>query len=154
MKADSTSFLELIDPLKEFIKFQFINCKYDWKKEQCETLFNDIESIAKDTSGKSHFIGTIVYVDEYLDSSFHKLTIIDGQQRLTTIMLLLKAIADSGDDTMLKEEINNTYLKNTYCNKSLEIKLCPIEADAKIYRDLINGNLDDQSEYESNVIKN
>lgn len=63
---------------------------YDWKKEHCETLFDDLMSVYRNNIS-AHFFGSIVYVGEDLASGT-ELSIIDGQQRLTTISLLLLAI--------------------------------------------------------------
>ena len=64
---------------------------YSWDEEQCEELFNDIlDSVAK---GKSHYIGNIVYyVGENNRAGFSEYILVDGQQRITSILLLLSAI--------------------------------------------------------------
>ena len=54
---------------------------YDWKKENCERLFDDIINIIK--NNKSHFIGTFVYLENSGADIFRELIIIDGQQRIT-----------------------------------------------------------------------
>lgn len=65
---------------------------YAWEQEQCDQLFVDILNI--NSSDKQHFLGTITYIVHSGDNSI-EFTIIDGQQRITTIMLLLKAIQDN-----------------------------------------------------------
>ncbi len=62
---------------------------YAWKTEQCEQLLADILSIT--LTDKQHFLGTITYIVHSGDNSI-EFTIIDGQQRITTLMLLLKAL--------------------------------------------------------------
>ena len=65
---------------------------YDWTNTECKELLNDIISVETENRG-THFIGSIVYVtDDFLSSELKQLTIIDGQQRLTTIILLFYAI--------------------------------------------------------------
>jgi uncharacterized protein with ParB-like and HNH nuclease domain len=63
---------------------------YDWSHSQCKQLLDDILEIGKNTKMDAHFIGSIVYVhdDIYSASGIRELTIIDGQQRLTTLMLI------------------------------------------------------------------
>jgi len=59
-----------------------------------------------DSNRNSHFMGTIVYAEGESTATFRAFTVIDGQQRLTTIMLLLKAIADYSEDEELKEVLD------------------------------------------------
>jgi len=67
---------------------------YDWTQMQCQQLFNDILAVGADESLSGHFIGSIVYVhdDVYTVSGLRELTIIDGQQRLTTLTLIFIAL--------------------------------------------------------------
>lgn len=112
---------------------------YTWKKENCKLLFDDILSIC-DKSDKRHFIGSIVFVDDpdaYI--------IIDGQQRITTISILLLAIrnaimkghittGNSADDDMLVDEINYEFLINRYSkSKEHRMKLKPFRDDCTAY---------------------
>lgn len=63
---------------------------YKWDQEECETLWEDITRFAEEYKDKDYyFLGTIV---TYSNSKTNKLEIIDGQQRVTTLMLLLRAI--------------------------------------------------------------
>ena len=75
------------------------------EKTHCERLFEDIEKIAKDEERESHFLGTIVYVDGKRTANFREFIVIDGQQRLTSTMLLLKALTDEIVDDSLREDI-------------------------------------------------
>ena len=105
---------------------------YDWKYEQCERLINDIRVICN--TDKEHFIGTICYKET--DRS--ELTIVDGQQRITSIMILLKALHDISQDSKLKEYIYNEILINKYTsNLDIKMKLKPIKKDESVYRKLI-----------------
>ena len=63
---------------------------YDWKKQQCRQLIEDICAVGADRRRDAHFIGSIVYIhdDVYSSSGIRDLTIIDGQQRITTITLI------------------------------------------------------------------
>ena len=102
-----------------------------WKQEQCRQLFDDILT-AIDT-GKSHFLGTICYKEE--DNTR---VIIDGQQRITSLMLLLKALYDASMDTALRTEIQNAYLLNPCENGAHKLKLKPIQRDAGVYKRLLS----------------
>ena len=81
---------------------------YKWDIERCETLWNDIENFAQTEakSGSDYFLGTIVtYKNETNDDE-----IIDGQQRITSFMLLLRAFYKKLEDMVEDREVNN--LKN------------------------------------------
>ena len=130
-------------PLNEFIeghKIQFIipvyQRNYDWLIENCDQLFSDLVKLSR-SSRHSHFFGSIVTASA--DSSYNRL-LIDGQQRLTTISLLLlagiQAVKDNSleisDDSKI-EEAYEVFLKAKFCNSERKIKLVPIENDRIAY---------------------
>ena len=134
---------------------------YDWMKSQCKQLLDDIIDIGK-TRRAAHFIGSIVYIhdDVYSTSSIRELTIIDGQQRITTITLLYIAMykmAQELEDQRLVEKIHETYLINKFSKETDEVeklKLKPTENNAKAIKFLLRGNsFETFSEY-SLIIEN
>lgn len=106
---------------------------YDWKQEHVRRLLDDIKTIVR--TGKKHFLGTIVHMADSttLLGGVSQYIIIDGQQRLTTMMILLNALADvaeANDDAEVAKKINDQYLHNVYCtNMDLKVKLKPIKSD-------------------------
>lgn len=69
--------------------------RYEWKEENVLTLLDDIVLVANNNEdGACHFIGSIMYKSSGLEDGVEKRTIIDGQQRLTTISILLLALED------------------------------------------------------------
>ncbi len=64
--------------------------EYRWREEVCEQLLSDIRAVAAETDGRSHFIGSILATGEVGGG----VTLVDGQQRIVTLMLILAAIAD------------------------------------------------------------
>lgn len=146
MKADNVALLEFIGASKRTFYIPVYQRNYDWRKVQCQTLFRDIEAIAISENRSSHFMGTIVYVEGESNATFRAFTVIDGQQRLTTIMILLKAIVDSIDDEDLKEDIFESYLINRRCPESLRIKLKPMKEDARNFQRLIDNQINDMEE--------
>ena len=119
--------------LNEFIagnKCQFVipvfQRNYDWRKKDCERLFNDIIDLAEDSLHKDrkHFMGAFVCkFNKFVDTSFNQYVLIDGQQRLTSITLILKALYDYlecfGDKyEEMRSEINETYLINKFAKDS------------------------------------
>ena len=105
---------------------------YDWTRVQCQQLFNDILAIGADESQSGHFIGSIVYVhdDVYTASGLSELTIIDGQQRLTTLTLIFIALyrhaIATGKDQQA-QRIYKTYLINEFAEDAEKLKLKPTD---------------------------
>ena len=106
MKADAISLAKLFR--ESGIKFivPVYQRNYDWKEEECNVLFKDIESIHNKNREK-HFIGSIVYISNSETSviGINEYVIIDGQQRITSSMLFLKALFDITNDEELKAKI-------------------------------------------------
>lgn len=146
MKADSINLLEFINASKRTFVIPVYQRNYDWKKLQCLTLFRDIEKIAHDTKRAIHFLGTIVYIQGEDTATFKEFIVIDGQQRLTSIMLLLKAIMERITDEDIKEDIYESCLINKRAPEEFRIKLKPMKADYGIYKELINGDIDNLEE--------
>lgn len=138
MEAQKINMLELIDGKRVF-SIPVYQRNYDWKISNCERLFKDIEKIAKDEKRDSHFLGTLVYVDGKKTASFREFIVIDGQQRLTSIMLLLKALAVTVSDEAIKQEIDGRYLINMWGPDELRIKLKPIKNDSITYEKILNN---------------
>ncbi len=110
---------------------------YTWEEENCEKLLQDIINISQNK--KTHFMGSITYILHYIDDekSLRKLqefVIIDGQQRVTTIMLLLKAIETKIPNEEIKKEIDG--LLNLSRQK---LRLKPIKSDKEAF-DLVMQN--------------
>ncbi|WP_139543071.1 DUF262 domain-containing protein [Helicobacter pylori] len=110
---------------------------YTWEEENCEKLLQDIVSISQNK--KTHFMGSITYILHLIDDekSLRKLqefVIIDGQQRVTTIMLLLKAIETKIPDEEIKKEIDG--LINLTGQR---LRLKPIKSDKEAF-DLVMQN--------------
>ena len=117
---------------------------YTWRKENCKLPFHDILNICEDSNMK-HFIGSIVFVD---DSEAY--VIIDGQQRVTTISILLLALRNAilngdivSDDASLVDQINYRFLMNQFAkDNNHRMKLKPFRDDSKAY-DALFGNNDE-----------
>lgn len=146
MKADNLSLLEFIGSSKRTFRIPVYQRNYDWKRPECTTLFRDIESIARDPERVSHFLGTIVYVDGESSANFREFIVIDGQQRLTSIMLLLKAISDLVEGEELRQEIRESYLINRFSPEELRIKLKPMKSDSMNFQKLIDDQMSEMEE--------
>ncbi|WQR95606.1 DUF262 domain-containing protein [Helicobacter pylori] len=110
---------------------------YTWEEENCEKLLQDIVSISQNK--KTHFMGSITYILHWIDDKkslrqLQEFVIIDGQQRITTIMLLLKAIETKIRNEEVKKEIDG--LLNLSGQK---LRLKPIKSDKEAF-DLVMQN--------------
>ncbi len=128
---------------------------YDWKEKNCLQFFEDIKSIGLQSERKSHFMGSIVYVSNSDTDSidFKEYVIIDGQQRLTTSTLFLKALHDVFDDESKKEEILEEYLINKRLDEKNKLKLKPIKKDDEVFKKLLKNDFD-TIDTNSNIYKN
>ena len=120
---------------------------YDWKTENCKQLYDDLIKVVR-RGRKSHFFGSIVSVHN--DGEFNEYLVIDGQQRLTTISLLLLAMYNLMKNGVLTpakgnlaEKIYKTYLIDEWQDDDTRIKLKPVKND----RDAFGRLFDDQSQH-------
>ena len=107
---------------------------YDWKKSHCDQLFNDLESLLNQKKPE-HFLGTVVYQSRK-SNTFTEQIIIDGQQRITSVILLAKAVHDLSDNEELRERIFTAFIKNSKFDA--EFKLRPSEFDSEVFKKLMN----------------
>ena len=132
---------ELIAKENRQFKIPVYQRSYDWRPSQCKRLYSDI--IYSINAGlDNHFTGTVVYLNSKYSSSHTEEIIIDGQQRITTILILLKALYDkavTSDDVELVRSVS-TYIKNS--NKEVSSKLIPVKNDFDDYNDLMSNNID------------
>lgn len=144
---------DTIEKNKRVFKIPVYQRNYDWSTRECEKLFSDIINAFR--TQKKHFTGTIVYITRGRSSSpLTEDLIIDGQQRITTIMILLKAILDSASeaDAAITFELKDL-LFNRHCEEQYKLKLKPVKADDKQFQALM---LDDKESFDnnSNIIRN
>ncbi|WRB39440.1 DUF262 and DUF1524 domain-containing protein [Helicobacter pylori] len=132
---------------------------YSWGKEQCKQLWDDIIKIGGNDKMNRHFIGSILYVlDGNTPSS--PLLIIDGQQRLTTITLLLIALRDylNDEDEFLekfsRKKIENRYLINSDKDGDKKFRLILSESDKDTLLSLIDENRRKPSEPSLKIVEN
>lgn len=131
---------------------------YDWKIENCKQLYDDLIKVIRNNR-KSHFFGSVVSVYEPSSARNIEFLVIDGQQRLTTITLLLLAMYNliqegmvSYKTPMLNDMIYEQLLVDKYQEKDKRIKLKLIKNDKNAFDKLF----DDQDDYilDSNITVN
>ena len=96
MKASEASFLEFIRKSPQFV-IPIYQRTYSWTERECRQLWDDILRTGSNDDVSAHFIGSIVYIEKGLFqvTSQSPLVVIDGQQRLTTMALLIAALAEA-----------------------------------------------------------
>lgn len=132
---------------------------YSWEKEQCKQLWDDIIKIGGNDEMNGHFIGSILYVRDGITHS-SPLLIIDGQQRLTTITLLLIALRNHSSDEVKilekfsRKEIENRYLINSNRDGDKKFRLILSESDKDTLLFLIDENKRKPSEPSVKIVEN
>ncbi len=125
---------------------------YSWEKEQCKQLWDDIIKIGGNDQMNGHFIGSILYVlDGNTPSS--PLLIIDGQQRLTTITLLLIALRNHSSDEDKRKKIES-YLINSDKDGDKKFRLILSESDRDTLLSLIDKNKREPSKPSLKIMEN
>ncbi len=146
MEAEVTTLLNFIEGnQKNQLVIPIYQRVYSWEKEQCKQLWDDIIKIGGDDKMDGHFIGSILYVPDGPYS-----TIIDGQQRLTTITLLLIALRNHLSDEVKRKEIENHYL----INSDKKFRLILSESDKDTLLSLIDKDRRKPSELSSKIVEN
>ncbi len=151
MKAAQSTINDFFALIGTIFSIPVYQRNYTWEEENCEKLLQDIVSISQNK--KTHFIGSITYVLHLIDEekSLRKLqefVIIDGQQRVTTIMLLLKAIETKIQNEGIKKEIDN--LLNLTGQR---LRLKPIKSDKEAF-DLVMQNRSHELQGASHIRNN
>jgi uncharacterized protein with ParB-like and HNH nuclease domain len=153
MKASETKFQHLIEGTKQYIVPLFQRA-YSWDKKEWDVLWDvlwdDLMDLC-DNTNKNHFIGSIVTMqDKSVPEGVTKYLLIDGQQRLTTIFILLALIRDlakNNGDEELSNEINQVMLVNPFKKDDDYFKLMPTQVDRNLFKKLIRQEpLSDQSQ--------
>lgn len=146
MKAINRQFTEIINGNRQFI-IPVFQRDFSWTVEQCEQMWRDVRRTSAGGAERGHFIGSIVYIGADLSSAFQSWLLIDGQQRLTTLTLLLIALRDhildsgwsGGDDGPTTAKIDAYYLKNTHESGQRQYKLLLRRRDNATLQALVAG---------------
>jgi len=142
MKAGETPLFKMLEGTKQFV-IPLFQRTYSWQKEDWETLWNDIVETYEMSDGHQHFLGSIV--NKSLTSTPDNVSpyvVIDGQQRLTTLTLLLAALRDVVRvvEPQLANKLHGQYLTNAYVSGTDIYKVLPTQADRPEYFAVIDGH--------------
>ena len=143
MKASETRLQALIEGTKQYVVPLFQRA-YSWDKKEWEILWNDFIELCEMDNPRTHFIGSVVTMPtSSVPEGVVKYLLIDGQQRLTTIFILLALLRDKAkksNQEELAEEINDTLLVNRYKKGTDYYKLQPTQVDGESFQNLIHSN--------------
>src|SRR5690606_37849236 len=146
MKATEAKLLAFLKKSPQFV-IPIYQRTYSWTERECRQLWDDIIRAGSDDAISVHFIGSIVYIEAGLSQVSHQapLLVIDGQQRLTTITILLAALADAlGDDEPVDgfsaRKIRNYYLLNPEESGERHFKLLLSQTDKATLTAIVGQN--------------
>src|SRR3989344_7492854 len=92
LKADTRKILHLFNTPNEVFQIPIYQREYSWEISHWSELWEDISGLKKDDA---HFLGTIVTISETHQPGLNYFQVVDGQQRLTTLLILLIALKDT-----------------------------------------------------------
>jgi uncharacterized protein with ParB-like and HNH nuclease domain len=151
VKASQTKLQPIIEGTKQYL-IPLFQRTYSWQKKEWETLWGDLKDLCEMDNPREHFIGSIVTASAVsVPEGVTKFLLIDGQQRLTTIFIILTLLRDKfieADRNELAEEINNTLLVNPYKKGIDRYKILPTQVDRTTFKKLIDrqGIEDDENQ--------
>lgn len=160
MKANPTYLLDSLSNKDVTFFIPPYQRNYEWKIETCKVFLADVSRVAERNAQDNkteHFFGSIVYVvDESGFGEPDKYILTDGQQRITTTMLLLMALRDSIEDLQYQDTIQRNYLENERASADTDykIKLKQVESDWEAYkllalREKVHENLKNSSVFQN-----
>jgi len=144
MQAQEKTLIDFLRDKQQFT-IPIYQRTYSWTPRQCLKLWQDIKEISKSDEAKYHFIGPIVRIKQKLDSSeISEQVIIDGQQRITTILLLLSAVINSNINKERAEELREDFLINKHGKGNLRYKMMLTQEDRSSLINLIDNRLNEE----------
>jgi len=114
--------LDFIGGRKRTFVIPLFQRNYEWKKENCKELFEDIVCLVREPNS-THYFGNVLFYCGSSEGGFETRILIDGQQRITTILLLLAALRDSCKDEKMVQEINTDLIFNTNAHQGDEYRV-------------------------------
>lgn len=156
MRIESGRMLnDYIQPNKKQYCIPVFQRDYAWTSEQCEKLFEDIVLAFK--KDRLHFCGSFVYAPLPTKKHIDRYIIIDGQQRFTTLYILIKALADSAtaeaEKAALEKYLYNEDKFNRYgFDDKSKLKLKPVKTDNDQLQLLMTGELDKMNKSKDGII--
>jgi uncharacterized protein with ParB-like and HNH nuclease domain len=154
MKAHETILQPVLEGTKQYIVPLFQRT-YSWKSDNWKTLWDDLLSLYSSESARKHFLGALVSMPvDMTPAGVNKFLLIDGQQRITTLFLILAAIRDiatARNEGNLADQINELYLTNKWAEGTNILKLFPSQTDREQFSKIIHRK--DDLDGNNNAVK-
>lgn len=150
MKAQDLQFTQLLEGSKQFI-IPIFQRTYSWEQSHCQQLWDDIVRVGKSPGLNSHFVGSAVYIPETnVDAAIPRWLVIDGQQRITTMTLLLIALkqrleVDDVEEPVSAAQVDDLYLRNRYGKGEAAYRMLLTRTDKETLMRLVDGKEPEES---------
>ncbi len=144
MQAVKHGFAQIINGPKQFV-IPVFQRDYAWGPEQCDRMWEDVLKASADAAAQ-HFLGSFVYVQDQVGAGFASWLVIDGQQRLTTLTLLMVALRDHVEEVGWDgnvpsvAQIDDFFLKNSYETGVRHYRVALRRHDDATLRALVDGS--------------
>ncbi len=142
MQAKETKLQDIIEGTKQYV-IPLFQRSYSWTNKEWDILWKDLIELCEAETPRTHFIGSIVNMPTVsVPEGVAKYLLIDGQQRLTTVFIILILLRNHARQRQRQEfadEINNTLLVNPYKRDNDYYKIMPTQTDRETYKNFING---------------
>jgi uncharacterized protein with ParB-like and HNH nuclease domain len=142
MNASETKFQQIIEGTKQYVVPLFQR-PYSWDKKEWDMLWGDLMELCESDNPRSHFMGSLVTMPTTsVPEGVAKYLLIDGQQRITTIFIVLCLMRDYSkkmNEPKLAEEINHTLLVNPFKSDTDYFKLLPTQMDRDAFCSIVNS---------------
>lgn len=146
MDGKATKLVKYLDGSDKRFVIPVYQRNYSWKLENCRQLYDDLVKLIINKRDM-HFFGSLVSVN---NGKFEEYLIIDGQQRVTTISILLLAMHNIlkegklvAEDPKLIDKVYNKYLVDEYDTSERRIKLKAVNKDHEAFEKLFEGDPDE-----------
>ena len=157
MKSDVITVGELLADNTQY-KVPIYQRVYSWKAEQWRQLWSDLVELSEDDENrKVHFLGPLICSDYYLTpGGLNRYLLVDGQQRIATLLFLLTALRESikrkPEARQCAEELNQ-HLLNSKQTALDTYKLVPLEKDMTLFKEVIHGQMEVGKGKKPNIYK-
>jgi len=145
MKGSASHLLEFLEGSRKRFIIPVYQRNYDWKTENCKQLFDDLVQVIRENK-QSHFFGSIVSYAHLRD----EVVLIDGQQRITTVSLIIIAMINAmkqgimeSEDSNLVDILQDTYIIDKYRKEERKVRLKPFRDDCNAFDRLIFNKEED-----------
>ncbi|MBS1640193.1 MAG: DUF262 domain-containing protein [Bacteroidetes bacterium] len=142
MQAKETKLQDIIEGTKQYV-IPLFQRTYSWTSKEWDVLWKDLVELCEMETPRTHFIGSIVNMPTVsVPEGVAKYLLIDGQQRLTTVFILLALLrnkATEKENNDFAKEINDLLLVNPFKKENDFYKLMPTQVDRVSYQNLINS---------------